>query len=410
MPQKRIYLYVPFKDKEKVKSLGAMWDDKEKKWFAPKSLDKNIFSQWLYPHQNKEFSFDENEVLTTFKSALENQGLIVDGLPIMDGKIHRVKTATDKGREMSGAYSGFLDKYPAGFIQNFKTGIKENWKMPLENAKQNIVSYQTPSQKRLHNSTSNNTKQDILELQQKTALKIEEEYNQANWAHSNHPYLKKKGFSENFYLKQDNKGSLLIPLKDENGKLWSVQRIFPNGDKIIGVIKTKEEKEQGIEYSAKKSGCFHLIGAKNLEYCKEFIIAEGFATAATIYKALNKPVIMGIDAGNLSKIVETLKNKFQNTPITLIADNDKKRELKGLSNVGVETAKEIQQKFSDIKVIIPKISNQEAEQGISDFNDIFLNKGIDEVKKQLNFIDFHNKLKAFKSMEKTQPEKEITRQ
>ncbi|EPB4747219.1 DUF5710 domain-containing protein, partial [Campylobacter coli] len=42
MPQKRIYLYVPFKDKEKVKSLGAMWDDKEKKWFAPKSLDKNI--------------------------------------------------------------------------------------------------------------------------------------------------------------------------------------------------------------------------------------------------------------------------------------------------------------------------------------------------------------------------------
>ncbi|EPO3990960.1 DUF5710 domain-containing protein, partial [Campylobacter coli] len=44
MPQKRIYLYVPFKDKEKVKSLGAMWDDKEKKWFAPKSLDKNIFS------------------------------------------------------------------------------------------------------------------------------------------------------------------------------------------------------------------------------------------------------------------------------------------------------------------------------------------------------------------------------
>ncbi|EMK6656503.1 hypothetical protein V9T79_002023, partial [Campylobacter coli] len=197
--------------------------------------------------------------------------------------------------------------------QNFKTGIKENWKMPLENAKQNIVSYQTPSQKRLHNSTSNNTKQDILELQQKTALKIEEEYNQANWAHSNHPYLKKKGFDENFYLKQDKMGSLLIPLKDENGKLWSVQRIFPNGDKIIGVIKTQEEKDQGVEYLAKKQGCFHIIGAKTLHNLKEFYICEGFATAATIYKALNKPVIMGVDAGNLSKIVETLKNKFQNT-------------------------------------------------------------------------------------------------
>ncbi|HEF5943471.1 TPA: toprim domain-containing protein [Campylobacter coli] len=408
MPQKRIYLYVPFKDKEKAKSLGAMWDDKEKKWFAPKTLDKNIFSQWLYPHQNKEFSFDENEVLTAFKSALENQGLIIEGLPIMDGKIHRVKTTNDKGRELSGAYNGFLDDYPAGFMQNFKTGIKENWKMPIEKNQSNNIK----NSQKLHEQIKKDQElreKEILTLQEKTALKLENEYNNARWANSNHAYLKKKGFDENFYLKQDNKGSLLIPLKDENGKLWSVQRIFPNGDKIIGVIKTQEEKDQGVEYLAKKQGCFHIIGAKSLEHCKEFIITEGFATAATIYKALNKPVIMGVDAGNLSKIVETLKNKFQNTPITLIADNDKKRELKGLSNVGVETAKEIQQKFSDIKVIIPKISNQEAEQGISDFNDIFLNKGIGEVKKQLNFIDFHNKLKSFKSMEKTQPEKEITR-
>ncbi|HDZ5351177.1 TPA: toprim domain-containing protein [Campylobacter jejuni] len=408
MPQKRIYLYVPFKDKEKAKSLGAMWDDKEKKWFAPKTLDKNIFSQWLYPHQNKEFSFGENEVLTAFKSALENQGLIIEGLPIMDGKIHRVKTTNDKGRELSGAYNGFLDDYPAGFMQNFKTGIKENWKMPIEKNQSNNIK----NSQKLHEQIKKDQElreKEILTLQEKTALKLENEYNNARWANSNHAYLKKKGFDENFYLKQDNKGSLLIPLKDENGKLWSVQRIFPNGDKIIGVIKTQEEKDQGVEYLAKKQGCFHIIGAKSLEHCKEFIITEGFATAATIYKALNKPVIMGVDAGNLSKIVETLKNKFQNTPITLIADNDKKRELKGLSNVGVETAKEIQQKFSDIKVIIPKISNQEAEQGISDFNDIFLNKGIDEVKKQLNFIDFHNKLKSFKSMEKTQPEKEITR-
>ncbi len=408
MPQKRIYLYVPFKDKEKAKSLGAMWDDKEKKWFAPKTLDKNIFSQWLYPHQKKEFSFDENEVLTAFKSALKNQGLIIEGLPIMDGKIHRVKTTNDKGRELSGAYSGFLDDYPAGFVQNFKTGIKENWKMPVEKNQSNNIK----NSQKLHEQIKKDQEfreKEILALQEKTALKLEDEYNNARWANSHHPYLKKKGFDENFYLKQDNKGSLLIPLKDENGKLWSVQRIFPNGDKIIGVIKTQEEKDQGVEYLAKKQGCFHIIGAKSLEHCKEFIITEGFATAATIYKALNKPVIMGVDAGNLSKIVETLKNKFENTPITLIADNDKKRELKGLSNVGVETAKEIQQRFSDIKVIIPKISDQEAGQGVSDFNDIFLNKGLDEVKKQLNFIDFHNKLKAFKSMEKTQPEKEITR-
>ena len=401
MPQKRIYLYVPFKDKEKARLLGAMWDDKEKKWFAPKFLDKNIFAQWLHPpYHKKEFSFDEQEILSAFKLALEKQGLIIEGLPVMDGKIHRVKTTTDRGRETSGAYSGFLNEYPAGFIQNFKTNVKENWKMPLEKAKQIITDYQASNQKDFN--TSSNNKQDILEIQQKTALKIEEEYNKAHWAYSNHPYLKKKGFSENFYLKQDSRGSLLIPLKDENNKIWSIQRIFPNGDKIIGMIKTKEEKEQGIEYSARKSGCFHIVGAKSLEHCKEFIITEGFATAATIHKALNKPVIMGVDAGNLLKIIKTLKNKFNDIPITLIADNDKKRELKGLPNVGIESAKEIQQQFPDTKIIIPQITTKEAEQGISDFNDIFLTKGLDEVKKQLKVIDFQEKLKTFKTSHKKQ--------
>ena len=30
MPQKRVYLYIPFKDKEKARLLGAMWNDKSK--------------------------------------------------------------------------------------------------------------------------------------------------------------------------------------------------------------------------------------------------------------------------------------------------------------------------------------------------------------------------------------------
>ncbi|EIV6325638.1 hypothetical protein L9T60_002030, partial [Campylobacter coli] len=156
-------------------------------------------------------------------------------------KIHRVKTTNDKGRELSGAYSGFLDDYPAGFVQNFKTGIKENWKMPIEKNQSNNIK----NSQKLHEQIKKDQElreKEILTLQEKTALKLEDEYNNAKWANSNHAYLKKKGFDENFYLKQDKMGSLLIPLKDENGKLWSVQRIFPNGDKIIGVIKTQEEK------------------------------------------------------------------------------------------------------------------------------------------------------------------------
>lgn len=399
MPQKRIYLYVPFNERNEARHLGAMWDDKEKKWFAPKNMDKNIFAKWLSPPQPKKIEFDEREVLLHFKAALEEQGLIIDGMPIMDGKIHRVKTNLDKGREMSGAYTGFLNDYPAGFIQNFKTNHKENWKMGIEYG--NNIPITNPNNQAPKKKEVTHRDEALRALQEKTAIKLQEEYENANWAHSNHPYLKKKGFNENFYLKQDKMGSLLIPLKDENGKLWSVQRIFTNGDKIIGVIRTKEEKEQGIEYSARKSGCFHIIGAKNLESCKEFLITEGFATAATIYKSTNKPVIMGVDSGNLIKIVEILNNKFKGKSITIIADNDKKREIQGLNNTGVEAAQEIKRKYPQTKIIIPEISNKEAELGFSDFNDIFLAKGLEEVKNQIKAADFHFKLENFKSKEQT---------
>ncbi|HFU2807996.1 TPA: hypothetical protein ACH5NL_001359 [Campylobacter coli] len=213
----------------------------------------------------------------------------------------------------------------------------------MENANRKNQSNNIKSPKELHEQIKKDQEfreKEILALQEKTALKLENEYNNARWANSNHAYLKKKGFDENFYLKQDNKGSLLIPLKDENGKLWFVQRIFPNGDKIIGVIKTQEEKDQGIEYLAKKQGCFHIIGAKTLHNLKEFYICKGFATGATIYKALNKPIIIAVDVGSLESVVKKLNTLYPDKNIIIFADNDLKKELKGLENTGKNSFKD----------------------------------------------------------------------
>ncbi|MCR6580379.1 DUF5710 domain-containing protein [Campylobacter insulaenigrae] len=412
MPQKRIYLNVNFKEKEEVKKLGAMWDNEKKQWFVPKNLDINHFQKWLnktsLDYNKKNFYFDMSLVIQSFKKSLEDEGLIIDNLPIMDGKIHRVKTTDDKGRELSGAYIGHIDEYPAGFIQNFKTGVKKNWKMQVEkNYNSNLKSSQ-----KLHNQIKKDQElreKEILALQEKTALKLEDEYNNAKWANSEHPYLKKKGFNENFYLKQDKMGSLLIPLKDENEKLWSLQRIFPNGDKIIGVIKTQEEKDQGVEYLAKKQGCFHIIGAKTLHNLKEFYLCEGFATGATLYKALNKPIIMAIDAGNLESVVKKLNTLYPDKNITIFADNDVKKELKGLENTGKKTALEIKEKYSNIDVILPNFTQEQSSQGMSDFNDLMLLKGLDEVKKQLDTINFQKKLAIFKNTNQQAISQEITR-
>ncbi|EOH3508480.1 toprim domain-containing protein, partial [Campylobacter jejuni] len=196
-------------------------------------------------------------------------------------------------------------------------------------------------------------------------------------------YLKEKGFDKNFYLKQDKNGNLLIPLRDIDGKYWATQRIFANGDKMIGATRTVEEKEQGIEYPAKKQGNFFLLGAKNLDNVNEVYICEGFATSASVYEATKSPTIMGVDAGNLEIIVTSIKEKYPKMNIIIAGDNDVKKELNGNKNVGKTTALGIKEKYPEVKVVLPNFTNEEAQKGLSDFNDLMKSRGLEEIKKQL---------------------------
>ena len=64
-----------------------------------------------------------------FAAALVSAGLQLDGAPIMDSRLHRVPVDGDKRGRRSGAYIGHLEgSCPAGYIQNFKTGLAHNWK------------------------------------------------------------------------------------------------------------------------------------------------------------------------------------------------------------------------------------------------------------------------------------------
>ena len=43
----KTYLIVPYKQKEKVKSLGAQWDSSRKMWFIANNQNKNKFTKWV---------------------------------------------------------------------------------------------------------------------------------------------------------------------------------------------------------------------------------------------------------------------------------------------------------------------------------------------------------------------------
>ena len=126
------YLVVPYSEKDQAKQAGAKWDKSKKSWYAPKGSSIDKFINWSITTQEQKIttttSLSSQEAINLFKKALESHGLIVNEEPIMDGKIHRVPVIGDKRGKKSGAYVGYSDGVPAGFIQNHKTGVKENWK------------------------------------------------------------------------------------------------------------------------------------------------------------------------------------------------------------------------------------------------------------------------------------------
>ncbi len=42
----RIYINVPYKDKDVAKLLGARYDGEKKKWYIPQGVDSKLFAKW----------------------------------------------------------------------------------------------------------------------------------------------------------------------------------------------------------------------------------------------------------------------------------------------------------------------------------------------------------------------------
>ena len=429
MPRKRkkIYIDVPYSLKNTAKTMGAMWDSDEKRWFIYDTFDfealvklleenkkegaskKTVLSDGItkfkVPYSQK-YQIGITDVSLKFKAALNAAGLEVD-TPIMDGILRRVRVDGDKGAQKSGAYVGYLDGTPAGFIQNFKSGFSSNWKYETLD----ILPYsgELIYSKKTQNLSNDNTvfiqkqlqrENELEDEYKKTARILLDEFLAANFAALDHAYFVRKRIYKNYGLKQDRFGNLLIPLFDINEKFWSLQRIFPNGNKMIGALLSNEQKKNGEKLLAKKRGNFFIISDdmdlynKNsaklnietlLKYNKIYI-CEGFATAASVHEACKTPVIVGLDVGNLEFVVQNFFARFCNTHIIIAADNDARKEKDSGFNIGKEKAMQIKNNFKNVSVCIPNFNDTEISSGYSDFNDLYNSRGIDEVGRQLEIL------------------------
>jgi phage/plasmid primase-like uncharacterized protein len=203
--------------------------------------------------------------------------------------------------------------------------------------------------------TKRRMEHELAQFHETAANEAETRWNRAAPAPAGHEYLRRKRVKPHGLRIED--GCLLVSLRDATGKLWSLLKIFPDGFKLC-------------QEFARASECFHVLG--NLGSCDTICIAEGFATAATIFEATDWPSVSACDAGNLRKVARILRNMFPTVTIYVCGDDDwLTKNGKGQSyNVGklaaIEAAKAI-----DGVLALPSFNPSGRPKWATDFNDSF---------------------------------------
>lgn len=186
-------------------------------------------------------------------------------------------------------------------------------------------------------------------------------YEQAKQPPKNHWYLEKKRIGP--YISRLHNSTLLIPFYNVNG-FTGVQMIYLDDNN-----EGQKRFSKGIQL---RGSICPLTPFRSAEYC---YLSEGFATAATIQEAFPKiPSIMGINAGNLTQAIYTIRDINPDIKIVIAADRDE-------SGTGKKYAEIAKRTFKNVAVKLPEFEERRPEW--SDFNDLALAENLGQVRKQL---------------------------
>ena len=392
----RIYLAVPFGEKNAAKALGAKWDAEKKSWYAISQEEAATkLARWLPEAQRATGQGSTLAPRDEFAEALKTLGMqLADDHPMLDGKPHRVIVNGDRKGEAAGFYVGYIDGHPAGYAKNNRTGEEVRWKAKgytLNDEQRAAMAAETATKLRLR-------EQQVYEGQSEAARRVEQQLRGAKQARST-PYLDAKQVmaTKGVFADKENK-TLLVPGYDVDGKIWTTQYIQDDGTKRFAK-------------GTRKEGCFHAIGGLgSLGKAPAIIVAEGYATANVLSEATEQKVavVSAFDAGNLEPVARALKEKFPEKIIIVAGDDDR---LDPTKNPGREYATRAARAV-DAQVIFPTFATGEQASDpkrFSDFCDVKANSrlGLDGLKEQIDQVveQTLDKVEQKQTLERGQGEK-----
>lgn len=373
----KTYLAVPFREKAEAQALGARWDKTAKSWYAPEGADARLTERFsLDKAERQEPAKDPRD---EFADVLRGIGAdLSGGHPYMDGQRHRIPSNSDKAGEKSVMYVGHLDGHPAGYYDNHR-GQSGNWKSTgytLTDDERAALKAEAATKLQERNEARDRSAEATAA---RCAGAIERAIPVASDGLTT-PYLERKGIEPRAgVFTNAQRSDTIVPAIDIAGKHWTNQTIDAGG--------VKRFASEG-----RKEGCFHVVGAERgseiatLDSANVIVIAEGYATAATIDAAVAGSVpgarpatVAAFDSGNIMPVALALRERYPEAAIVVAGDDDYRLETKQpFLNVGKVSAHEAAEAVRGVAVV-PALSADDRAFAFTDFDDI----GKDAARRQL---------------------------
>lgn len=192
-------------------------------------------------------------------------------------------------------------------------------------------------------------------------------------------YLHRKGV-RGHGVRYSPQGAIVIPMQDVAGNIHGLQIIRGRNPGRAGKRLDKEFWPAGLV----KKGHFHQIGMAT--GAAVLLVAEGYATAATLYEATGLPVAVAFDAGNLGPVAAALHKRHKTARILICADDDSF----SAGNPGITCASAAAMEVGGAYVA-PTFADTAARQAafdtkgtkLTDFNDLHAAEGLHVVRAQV---------------------------
>lgn len=236
-----------------------------------------------------------------FIEAMRAVGLApAKSLDLPDGHLMRYRIAGDKAGSRNGWCVLHRSPVLAGAFGSWRSGETHSWRAELERA----LSPEEQAELRHKFQAARQARQaEEAAMHAAARERAAQLWAIARPATDAHPYLLHKRVRA--YGVRQLREQLVIPARDETGRLHSLQFITPSGGKRFLT-------------GGRKRGCYFAIGCPR----GALLVCEGYATGATIYQETGHATAVAFDAGNLLPVAEGLRRKFPDYRLILCADND----------------------------------------------------------------------------------------